>query len=197
MLNKGIDLALLSLLVFGALFLIGHAQDALPAGARKMSMRVAPIPGGVVGGKPSMTTLLMIALILLLGDSLAGGKMLGSGSRKATLPPKTGREFIHRGKRHPRPQPIYKPVYKGIRRLAVGSGGLSALSRTDSKVPIRSAYRGGVINVGGDRCGMPAAKPHISIPGSSSDLGGAALQQKEDELGAAAVLANSASSMMR
>ena len=70
-----------------------------------------------------MTTLLMIALILLLGDSLAGGKMLGAGSRKGggvlssdegDLPPKTSREFMHWSRR----------MRKGIRRLAVGSGGL-------------------------------------------------------------------------
>lgn len=188
MLHKGIDLALLSVLVFGALFLIGHVQDVMPAGARKLSMKIAPIPGGIVGEKPSLTTLLMIALILLLGDGLAGGNMLGGGSRKGAR------------KSFPFPAQVIKGK-RGSRRSVVGSGGLSALTRTDEKVPMRSAYRGGVISVGGDRCGMQKLKPQpqpslISTPGTESDMGGAALQAQQDALGAAAVEANALGSAL-
>lgn len=182
MIQKGIDLVLLTGLVFMGLFLIGKVQDRLPHGVRKVAMHAAPIPTGVVG-QQSMSTFLMIALILLLANEMGGDKLLG-GSRK-----KMG---------------------KGSKKLVVGSGGgLLTLDPATSSITPRRAHKGGILNIGGDRCGTPlraasvapsapgvpsgtpAMAPSIAIPGTTTDVGGE-FQKQQDALGALAMASEDA-----
>lgn len=178
MIHKGIDLILLTGMVFLGLFVIGKVQDRLPHGVRKIAMHAAPIPTGVVGHQ-SMSTFLMIALVLLLANEMGGGKMLG-GSRKG---------------QHPR---------GGSRKGVIGSGGLLTLDPATSSITPRRALKGGILNIGGDRCGkplkaasvapsapgvppgMPAMAPSIAIPGTATDVGGE-FQKQQDALGALAM----------
>lgn len=174
MMQKGIDLALLSAMVFAALFVIGKLQDHMPSGARKIAMSVAPIPTGVVG-KQSMSTLLMIALILFLANEMGGGKML-SGSRKTKY-----------GK------------HRASRKAIIGSGGTSALDKATSAITPQRAKKGGIMTIGGDRCelpkapglpaGVPVNAPSVAVPGTLTDVG-MDFQKQQDALGAMAMAAN-------
>lgn len=194
MMQKGIDLVLLTGLVFLGLFVIGKVQDRLPHGVRKVAMHAAPIPTGVVG-QQSMSTFLMIALILLLANEMGGDNLLG-GSRKKMLG--EGGHGIRRG------------MLKGARKLVVGSGGgLLTLDPATSSITPRRAHKGGILNIGGDRCGRdlraasvapsapgvpsgtPAMAPSIAIPGTATDVGGE-FQKQQDALGALAMASEDA-----
>lgn len=204
MIHKGIDLILLTGMVFLGLFVIGKLQDRLPHGVRKVAMHAAPIPTGVVGHQ-SMSTFLMIALVLLLANEMGGGTMLG-GSRKPiyhhgfpTHPPswagsRKGSKIVG-GK---------GGIYKGSQKGVIGSGGLLTLDPATSSITPRRALKGGILNIGGDRCGkslkaasvassapgvppgMPAMAPSIAIPGTATDVGGE-FQKQQDALGALAM----------
>ena len=121
--------------------------------------------------------------------------MLG-GSRKGHPP------LVRVAKNDPNHNPVYKD--KGSRKGVIGSGGLLTLDPATSSITPRRALKGGILNIGGDRCGktqeaasvassapgvppgMPAMAPSIAIPGTATDVGGE-FQKQQDALGALAM----------
>lgn len=169
MLNKGINTLLFASLVMVALFVIAKVQDALPAGARKLAMSAMPVPTGVTN--PKLQTLLMVALIILLGEFLSKKFMNGRGARKAAhkeiLP---GAVFSDKKEKSLRRN-------KGSQKFRLGNSYNNFKTNVDVLEP-RIAHKGGMKTIGsydGRSCGMPPTVP-IKVPplvveGSSNDAG--------------------------